>query len=40
MSFDACVSSNFTHSVPFPRFGMAGTVALLISYLIDILLFR
>ena len=40
MSFDACESRILIHSVPFSRFGIAGAVALIVSYLIDYLLFR
>ena len=40
MSFEACESSNFTISVPLPRLGIAGAVALLISYFIVYKLFR
>ena len=40
MSFEACVSRNLIHSVPLPRFGIAGAVCFEMSYLIDILLFR
>ena len=36
MSFEAYESRNLIHSVPLPRFGIAGAVALLISYLIDL----
>ena len=35
MSFEACESSNLMHSVPFPRLGISGALALLMSYLID-----
>ena len=40
ISFDACESRILIHSVPFSRFGIAGAVALIVSYLIDYLLFR
>ncbi len=40
MSKLVCESSNFKHSVPLPRFGIAGAVDFVISYFIDILLFR
>jgi hypothetical protein len=40
MSFEACDRSNFTHSVPLPRFGIAGAVGFVISYFIVIMLFR
>ena len=40
MSFEACERSNFTISVPLPSVGIAGAVALLILYFIDLLLFR
>ena len=32
MSFDACERSNLMHSVPLPRFGIAGAVGFVISY--------
>ena len=35
MSFDTCESKSCTHSVPFPRFGIFGTVVLLILYFIS-----
>ena len=40
MSFEACERSNLMHSVPLPRFGIAGAVAFEMSYLIDLLPFR
>ena len=40
MSFDTCESRILMHSVPFPRLGILGAEALLISYLIVNLLFR
>jgi hypothetical protein len=40
MSFEACERSNFTHSVPLPRFGIAGAVGFVISYFIEYQLFK
>ena len=40
MSFDACEIRSLMHSVPFPRVGILGAVGFVISYFIDILLFR
>ena len=40
ISKQACESSILMHSVPLSRFGIVGAVALQISYLVDILLFR
>ena len=40
MSFDVWESSNLMHSVPFPRFGIVGADFFVISYFIDLLLFR
>jgi hypothetical protein len=34
MSFEACESSNLTHSVPLPSVGILGAVGFVISYLI------
>lgn len=39
MSFDVCESKSCTHSVPRPRFGMAGGVGLLMLYFISVLSF-
>lgn len=38
MSFDVCESKSCTHSVPRPRFGMAGGVDLLMLYFISVCL--
>ena len=40
MSFEACESSNFIHSVNRPSVGIAGADLVEMSYLIDFLLFR
>ena len=40
MSFEALESRILIHSMPLSRFGIAGAVALLMSYLIDSQLFR
>jgi hypothetical protein len=40
MSFEAFESRNYTHFVPFPSFGIFGAVAFVMSYFIDIQLFR
>ena len=37
MSFDVCESKSCTHSVPRPKFGMAGGVGLLMLYFISVL---
>jgi hypothetical protein len=39
MSFDACEMRSLMHSVPLPRYGIAGTVCFVMSYFIDIQLF-
>ena len=40
MSFDTCESRILIHSVPFPNLGIAGDVGFVMSYIIDIQLFR
>ena len=40
MSFEACESRILIHSVPLPRIGILGAMGFVISYFIDILLFR
>ena len=40
MLFDTCESRILMHSMPFPSLGILGAVCFVISYFIDILLFR
>lgn len=40
MSFEHCEGINLRHSVPFQRVGILGEMGLVISYFIDVMLFR